>query len=74
MAYAHAERNLAALRQLEAETWQLLASLDQPDPEQSAWLQEYARSEKQRQAGVARLPGRRTPVDRRRRRASVPHE
>jgi hypothetical protein len=40
MAYAHAERNLALLRQLETETRQLLESLDQPDPEQSAWLQE----------------------------------
>ena len=42
MAYGHAERNLAVLRQLEAETRQLLESLDQPDPEQSAWLQEAA--------------------------------
>jgi len=40
MAYGHAERNLAIVRQLEAETRQLLESLDQPDPEQSAWLQE----------------------------------
>jgi hypothetical protein len=40
MAYGHAERNLALLRQLEAETRHLLDSLDQPDPEQSAWLQE----------------------------------
>jgi len=40
MAYGHAERNLALIRQLEAETRNLLASLDQPDPEQSAWLQE----------------------------------
>lgn len=40
MAYGHAERNLALLRQLEAETRKLLENLDQPDPEQSAWLQE----------------------------------
>jgi hypothetical protein len=40
MAYGHAERNLALLRRLEAETRELLESLDQPDPEQSAWLQE----------------------------------
>ena len=39
MAYGHAERNLALLRQLEAETRQLLESLDQPDLEQSVWLQ-----------------------------------
>jgi hypothetical protein len=40
MAYGHAERNVALLRQLEAETRQLLESLDQPDPEQSACLQQ----------------------------------
>jgi hypothetical protein len=40
MTYGHAERNLALLRQLETETRQLLESLDQPDPEQSAWLQD----------------------------------
>jgi hypothetical protein len=40
MAYGHAERNLTLLRQLEAETRQLIENLDQPDPEQSAWLQE----------------------------------
>ena len=40
MAYGHAERNLALLRQLEAETQQLLENLNQPDPEQSAWLKE----------------------------------
>jgi hypothetical protein len=40
MAYGRAERNLALVRQLEAETRQLLESLDQPDPEQSAWLQQ----------------------------------
>ena len=43
MAYGHAERNLALLRQLEAETVQLLETVDQPDPEQSAWLQEITR-------------------------------
>jgi hypothetical protein len=40
MAYGHAERNLALIRQLEAETRKLLGSLDQLDLEQSAWLQE----------------------------------
>ena len=40
MAYGHAERNLALIRQLEAGTRQLLASVTQPDPEQSAWLRE----------------------------------
>ena len=40
MAYGHAERNLALIRQLEAETRQLLATVTQPDPEQSAWTPE----------------------------------
>lgn len=40
MTYGHAERNLALIRQLEAETRHLLESLDQPDAEQSAWLRE----------------------------------
>jgi hypothetical protein len=42
MAYGHAERNLALIRQLEAETRRLLANLDQADAEQSAWLQDSA--------------------------------
>jgi hypothetical protein len=36
------ESETRVLRQLEAETRQLLESLDQPDPEQSAWLQDVA--------------------------------
>jgi hypothetical protein len=40
MAYGHAERNLALIRKLEAETRQLLGSLDQLNPEDSAWLQD----------------------------------
>jgi len=40
MTYGHAERNLALIRQLEAETRQLLESLKQPDVEQSTWLQD----------------------------------
>jgi hypothetical protein len=42
MAYGHAERNLAAIRQLEAETRELLSGSSQPDPEQLRWLQETA--------------------------------
>jgi hypothetical protein len=34
MSYGHAERNLALIRQLEAETRQLLDGLSQPDQEQ----------------------------------------
>ncbi len=48
MAYGHAERNLALIRQLEAETTKLLGSLDQLDPEHSAWLQKVT--------GPVRLP------------------
>jgi hypothetical protein len=40
MAYGHAERNLALIRQLEAETRQLCGSLSHLDQEQSAWLDE----------------------------------
>jgi hypothetical protein len=34
MSYGHAERNLALIRQLEAETRELSANLVQPDQEQ----------------------------------------
>lgn len=44
MSYGHAERNLATLRQLEAETRELMASLDLLNPERSAWLQEVTSS------------------------------
>jgi hypothetical protein len=42
MAYGHAERNLALIRQLEAETAQLLGDVAETDPEQSAWLRDVA--------------------------------
>jgi hypothetical protein len=38
MTYGHAERTLAAIRLLEAETRTLLASLDRLSPEQAQWL------------------------------------
>ena len=47
MAYGHAERNLALIRQLAAETRELPNALDQPDPEYSAWLQEVTGLERQ---------------------------
>jgi len=47
MGYGHAERNLALIRQLEAETMALLGTLDQPDPEQAAWLQKAISAERQ---------------------------
>lgn len=40
MAYGHAERNLAHIRQLEAETAQLLGGVAEPGPEQSVWLRD----------------------------------
>jgi hypothetical protein len=57
MAYGHAERNLAVLRQLEVETRQLLESLDQLDPEQSAWLQGSPAEEMTDETGVAGRAG-----------------
>jgi hypothetical protein len=48
MAYDHAERVLAAIRLLEAQTEELLDSLPQLSPEQSLWLQEV-------QGGACRL-------------------
>ena len=47
MGYGHAERNLAMIRQLVAETMELLNALDQPDPEYSAWSQEATSLERQ---------------------------
>jgi hypothetical protein len=55
MAYGHAERTLAAIRHLEAQTRELLGSLAQLDPEQSHWLHEVA--EAGSQAGDAPAPG-----------------
>lgn len=42
MAYGHAERTLAAIRLLEAETAALLAGLPELDAEQSEWLYQVA--------------------------------
>ena len=42
MSYGHAERNLVAIRQLEAETRELLLGLDELDPEQAQWLKATA--------------------------------
>jgi hypothetical protein len=43
MAYGHAERALDAIRQLEAETAELLSAQPDLDPEQEQWLREEAR-------------------------------
>jgi len=58
MAYGHAERTLAAIRLLEAETRELLDDLPQLDPEQSQWRQEITARRSQRcgQPAVAELP------------------
>jgi hypothetical protein len=42
MAYGHAERTLATIQRLEAETAQLLGSQDHLDAEQEQWLREAA--------------------------------
>lgn len=54
MAYGHAERNLAAIRQLEADTRKLLHSLAQRDPEQSGRPQEAAAAASEEPAGKAK--------------------
>jgi hypothetical protein len=41
VSYGHAERTLAAIRLLEAETAELLDRLPWLDAEQSSWLQEF---------------------------------
>jgi hypothetical protein len=48
MAYGHAERTLATIRLLEAETGDLLNSQDQLDAEQAQWLREATRSASRR--------------------------
>jgi len=57
MAYGHAQRNLAVLRQLEVETRQLLESVDQLDPEQSARLYGSPAEEMTDETGVAGRAG-----------------
>jgi hypothetical protein len=54
MAYGHAERTLAAIRLLEAETRELLNGLEHLDPEQRQWLQDAAESAAVRLALPAR--------------------
>jgi hypothetical protein len=57
MAYGHAERTLAAIRLLEAETRQLLGGLPVLDREQSQWLQEVTAARSQQcQLALAELP------------------
>ena len=57
MVYGHAERNLAAIRQLEAETRELLSGLPQLDLEQLQWLQETAESRPESGPRVPARPG-----------------
>lgn len=61
MAYGHAERTIAAIRLLEAETRELLSSQDQLDPEQAQWLRD-AKEQPQcmlaRQGTITSLPDR----------------
>ena len=55
MSYGHAERALAAVRRLEAETRELLGGLEHLDPEQAQWLDEVGR------ASVPAVPQRSCP-------------
>jgi len=57
MAYGHAERTLAAIRLLEAETRELLDGLPEMDPEQSQWRRAVTAPRSQRcQPAFAELP------------------
>jgi hypothetical protein len=58
MAYGHAERNLAAIRRLEAETEELLSSLPQSGSGQSRWLRRTAKASSQHpDASAPGVPG-----------------
>jgi hypothetical protein len=57
MAYGHAERNLAAIRQLEAETRESLSGLPQLDLEQLQWLEETAEARLEPAPRVPARPG-----------------
>jgi hypothetical protein len=58
MAYGHAERNLATIRLLEAQTKELLSSLPQPGSGQSRWLQQTAKANSQHpDASAPGVPG-----------------
>jgi len=52
MAYGHAERTLAAIRLLEAETRELLTGLAQPEPEQAQCLHEVTEAGEEVPAGA----------------------
>ncbi len=54
MAYGHAERTLAAIRLLEAETRELLNGLEHLDPEHVQWLQDAVESASLRLQAPAR--------------------
>lgn len=57
MAYGHAERTLATIRLLEAETRKLLTRQEHLDPEHAQWLREAADAASRRLgcASAARL-------------------
>jgi len=48
MAYGHAERTLATIRLLEAETRELLSRQEHLDPEQAEWVRDTAESTSRR--------------------------
>jgi hypothetical protein len=59
MTYGHAERTLAAIRLLEAETRTLLDDLDELSPEQAQWLDDVGEAASRRSQ-----PGRAVPLRR----------
>ena len=62
MTYGHAERTLATIRLLEAETRDLLCRQEHLDPEHAQWLREAAESASRRlrpgHAGLHDMPAR----------------
>jgi hypothetical protein len=56
MSYGHAERTLATIRLLEAETRELLSCAEQLDPEHQQWLHAAAESAALRLRSAAAAP------------------
>ncbi len=70
MAYGHAERTLAAIRLLEAETTDLLLSLPQLNAEQLTWLRERTQACRRPASGLRPNGDADAPTDHRRHRTA----
>jgi hypothetical protein len=56
MSYGHAERTLATIRLLEAETTAFLDGQDQLHPEEEKWLRDTAQSASRRLEAARQVP------------------